>query len=307
MPKINVKKSIQINAPVEKVFNTLNDFHNWKAWSPWLITDPEATVTVNDDGKYYEWNGKRTGSGNMTVTNESAPNSVDYDLLFLKPWKSKAKVRFEFAAKDGGTEVSWFMDSSLPFFMFWMKKMMTAFIGMDYERGLNMLKEYIEDGEIKSKLEFLGDEQFPGGQFIGIKRHSTMDTFGPEMAKDFEKLMAYVEENKLEISGYPFSQYHKFDMVKQKVDYTGGVPVNKVPDNLPADFIVGNLPASKVHKVRHIGAYKHLGNAWTTLYTMQRNKEFKSVKNYHPFEMYINSPGEVAEKDLKTDICFAVK
>ena len=33
-------------------------------------------------------------------------------------------------------ELTWTMDSSLPFFLFWMKKSMEGFIGMDYDPGL---------------------------------------------------------------------------------------------------------------------------------------------------------------------------
>ena len=69
----------------------------------------------------------------------------------------------------------------------------------------------------------------------------------------------------------------------------------------------GEIPATKVHTLRHVGSYVHLGNAWTTLYSMQRNKEFKSAKGIHPFETYVNMPGQVPDKDLITDIHFPVK
>ncbi len=308
MPKIKVQKSITINAPVDKVFNTLNDFHTWSAWSPWLISEPEATVNVNEDGKYYEWIGNRIGSGNMTIEKETAPNTIECDLTFLKPWKSKAKTSFQMNPKgDNTTEVTWFMDSSLPFFMFWMKKTMTVFIGEDYKRGLNMLKEYIEDGKVKSSLDFIGRTNYEGCNYIGVKRETTMDAFGPEMRQDFEKLMTYCQKNNIQPAELPFSMYHKFDMVKKRVSYTGGMPVDAVPEDLPAEFISGTIPAIPIYKLRHTGAYKHLGNAWTTMYTMHRNKEVKLNKKVHPFELYINNPNEVAEEDLITDICFAVK
>ncbi len=307
MPKINVQKTITINAPAEKVFKTLNDFHHWPNWSPWLVTEPEAKVTVNEDGKYYEWVGNRTGSGNMTILNESAPKEINYDLTFLTPWKSTAKVKFECNPKGDSTEVTWFLDTSLPFFMFWMKKMMTAFLGQDYQRGLNMLKEYVEDGEINSNLDFIGNTAYEGCQYIGVKRESTMDTFGPEMKQDFEDLMTYCKDNGLEPSGLAFSIYHKFDMVKERVSYTGGVPLKNIPDNLPAKFMKGSIPATTIYKLRHTGAYKHLGNAWSTMYGMHRAKEIKPIKKIHPFELYVNNPNEVSEKELITDICFAVK
>ena len=307
MPKVNVQKSITINAPVEKVFKTLSDFHHWQAWSPWLVTEPEAKVKVNEDGKYYEWEGKRVGSGNMSIKQASAPDSIDYDLNFLKPWKSSSKVKFECQSKGKGTEVTWYMDSSLPFYMFWMKKMMIAYIGADYDRGLNMLKDYVEDGNIKSSLDFIGNTTYEGCQYIGIKGDSSMDTFGPEMQKDFEKLMAYCKDKGLEASGYPFSIYHKFDMVKNKVSYTGGVPLENIPDDLPAGFIKSEIPSVQIYKLRHVGAYKHLGNAWSTMYSMHRNKEIKPIKKIHPFELYVNGPNEVSEEKLITDICFAIK
>lgn len=308
MPKLKVQKSITIDAPIDKVYSRLNDFHHWLVWSPWLIAEPEAKVNVNEDGKYYEWEGNRVGSGNMTVEKENAPNAIEYDLTFLKPWKSKAKTSFQLREKGGDqTEVTWFMDSSLPFFMFWMKKMMVAFIGQDYERGLTMLKEYVEDGKVNSKLEFVGTETYDGCNYIGVKRDTTMDAFGPEMQEDFENLLQYCKDNNLEITSEPFSIYHKFDMVKQKVSYTGGVPVSTIPGNLPTRLMSGTIPATKIYRLRHVGAYKHLGNAWTTMYMMQRNKELKSSKKLHPFELYVNGPDEVSEDELITDICFALK
>jgi len=154
MPKMQIEKSTVIDAPVEKVYNVLSDFNQWKPWSPWLITEPEAKVTVAEDAKSYEWEGKRTGAGKMAITDESTNHSINIDLNFFKPWKSKAKVRFRIEHEGEGTKVTWFMDSSLPFFMFWMTKMMTALIGMDYDRGLSMLKEYAETGAVSTKLDF---------------------------------------------------------------------------------------------------------------------------------------------------------
>lgn len=114
MPKMHIVKTKQIDAPLSKVFSTLNDMSSWSKWSPWLITDPEATVEVAADNKSYSWEGNRVGSGHMSITKEDTNQSIDYDLTFLKPWKSKAKVKFTTKEKDGGTEVAWQMDSSLP-------------------------------------------------------------------------------------------------------------------------------------------------------------------------------------------------
>ena len=307
MPKTHVSKSIEIQAPPEKVFNTLNNFNHWSPWSPWLICEPEAMVKVAEDAKFYEWEGKRIGSGNMQITAENPHSTIDYDLMFLKPWKSKAKVRFKLIPEGEHTRATWIMDSSLPFFMFWMKRSMEAFIGMDFDRGLNMLKEYIEDGEVKSELKFVGKGSYPGCNYVGIKRDCTVSEVGKLMSADFDQLKDLAHANEGSLAGEPFSIYHKWDPVKQRVSYTAGFPVDNLPQNLPAGMITGSIPATETYTLRHIGPYQHLGNAWTTLMMMQRGKEFKPKKGFHPFETYVNSPEEVPASELITDIHFAVK
>ncbi len=307
MPKFTVSKSKHINASPEKVFSALNDFHAWREWSPWLIMDPSTKVDVAADNKSYEWNGKRTGSGNMKILSETANQSIDYDLNFIKPFKSHAGVNFEVEPSGDGTKVTWNMDSSLPFFMFFMKKMMVAMIGNDYERGLNLLKDYVEDGKIHSRLNFIGESEFPGCTYIGIKRTTGMEGAPKQMEADFNTLMEYASKlDGAHIEG-AFSQYHKWDFVKGIASFTSGVPVKEVPADLPSEMISGSLPKMKIHTLEHVGPYEHLGNAWTTMYSMQRGKEFKMRKDIHPFETYGNSPKDTDPKDLITHINFAVK
>lgn len=305
MPKMNVTKSITINAPQQKIKEFLADFHNWKNWSPWLICEPEATINYADDGKYYKWEGNRVGSGEMKVTAEN-DNRIDYDLTFLKPWKSKAKVAFNFKKEGSETKVNWTMDSSLPFFMFWMKKAMEIYVGMDYDRGLKMLKEELEKGKIDSALEFVGDTNFEGCNFIGIKTSTPFSKIGDAMTKDFSDLHEYINKNNIEASGLPFSEYQKFNIVKDKIVYVAGVPTNSKPDNLPENFFFGSLPKMKMHTVRHKGTYDHIGNAWTAIMMMERNKEFKKNKKAAPLEIYHNSPENTAPEDLVADISMPI-
>ena len=307
MPKMHISKSIDIKSDNEKLFNTLNNFENWSAWSPWLIQEPDAKVTVSEDGKSYAWEGNRTGSGNMQITGEKNLESIDYDLTFLKPWKSTAKVRFEFKPNGDHTTVTWSMDSGLPIFLFWMKKMMTAFVGMDYERGLNMLKEYVEEGEVHSKLDFKGQGQYPGCNFVGIKRTCNMNELSTAMQEDFGKLMEHFKGKEDQIAAQPFSMYHKWDVVNQKVHYTAGMPVKEKPSESPSGLIVGNIPATPTFSIKHTGPYMHLGNAWSTLIGMQRAKTFKANKSIHPFEVYLNDPSTVDKNQLETEVNFAVK
>ena len=81
MPAMHITRSIVIDKPISDIRNVVTDFHHWRPWSPWLIAEPEATLDVRADGKYYNWKGKRVGSGEMTVLYESH-DRIDYDLTF---------------------------------------------------------------------------------------------------------------------------------------------------------------------------------------------------------------------------------
>ncbi len=305
MPKIHISKSIRINTSKEKIKTFLADFHNWKNWSPWLICEPEATVNYAEDGKYYKWEGNRVGVGEMKVIKESE-DKIDYDLTFLKPFKSKAKVYFEFNEDGEGTKVTWLMDSALPFFLFWMKKSMITYVGMDYERGLKMLKEELEEGKVHSTLEFVGKNNFEACNFIGIKTETTFSNIGTSMEKDFTKLHEYMTAQNIEAVGMPFSEYQKFNAVKDKVVYVAGFPVKEKSGNLPNEFFYGSFPKLNMHTVRHVGKYDHLGNAWSAIMMMERSKEFKKNKKGFPLEIYKNDPTKTPAEELVVDISMPI-
>jgi predicted transcriptional regulator YdeE/uncharacterized protein YndB with AHSA1/START domain len=306
MPSFTITKSITIDATPEKIYSIISDYHHWPAWSPWLITEPGVNVEVKTDGKQYSWQGKRTGSGEMKMIKENAPQRMDMVVNFLKPWKSTSPVWFELKQQGQATEVTWGMTGSLPFFMFFMTKTMTAYLRMDYERGLRMLKDYVETGAVPSKLDFKGIKEYAGNKYIGIKTTCTMDTLSTKMADDFGKLSAWAAQNSGQIAGLGFSIYHTCDVEKGKVVYTSAFPVKEIPGQLPAGFISGSIPAIKVNTIAHIGAYQHLGNAWTTQYMMQRGKEYKSRKGIDPFEVYVSMPGQVPNDQLVTEVHFPV-
>ncbi|MBI9058766.1 MAG: SRPBCC family protein [Labilibaculum sp.] len=307
MPKTHVEKSITIAASADKVKSIITDFNKWKPWSPWFILEPETKESVSADGKSHKWDGKRIGSGIITIISES-DTLIRYDLKFLKPWKSESKTDFILEKVDENTTyLTWTMDDSLPFFMFWMKSMMERLIGMDYDRGLLMLKEYIEKGHVDAKLEFLGESQFEGINFVGIKSECTIDTIDESMTKDFKKIAEFAKENEDIVTCDWFSVYHKFDFNKNQVIYTSGVGIKSEVLKIPARMFEGSIPATKIHTVRHIGPYELSGNGWSAIMAMERAKEFKQNKKIPPMEFYRNSPIKTEPKDLISDICMAVK
>lgn len=307
MPKYTVIQSIQIEKPIKEVYKTVADFNTWKTWSPWIICEKEAKVNVKDD--FYDWEGKLVGAGNMQFTKKEENKSLDIDLTFLKPFKTKSLVGFEFIEDaEDKTTVNWIMEGSLPFFMFFMKQMMSNLIGLDFRRGLTMLKDYCETGEVHSDITYEGVMDYPATQYAGITREVSFDHIGQTMEQDFSKLMTYFKQNHADLMHTePLSLYHKWDMKNMKCKFTSVIPLSEIPVDLPKEFEVGKIDATKVYGCTHHGPYDFVGNAWAAMQTRARSKVFAQNKKKPPMEVYLNSPMDTAPNDLKSRILFPVK
>jgi hypothetical protein len=307
MPKFNVKKSITINAPIEKIHAVVRDFKQWPGWSPWLIAEPDCTLSYAEDGRSYSWDGKIVGSGENGIVANNPPASVDYRLVFIKPWKSVASASFELAEVAGGVRTTWSMESSIPFFLFWMKNMMASFIGMDYQRGLEMLKDYVETGSVPSKLEFVGREDFREFTYVGVKAECSSDDIGETMTRTMEQVKSLIKAGNLEPAGRAFSLYHKFDPIKKITIFTSGYPVAAEPSSLPSGMVTGTIKSMPVYSVKHTGPYRHLGNVWAAGMMHERAKVFRQNKKIGCLETYANEPGDTAENDLVTTVHLPAK
>lgn len=307
MPAISVKKSIVINAPVEKVYATVRNFQEWTPWSPWIIAEPDCPLDFPADGMSYSWNGTIIGSGSMTILDAKENHSIDYALEFLKPMKSKADVKFIFEPQSEGVKVTWTNDAKLPIFLFFFTKMFNSMVGMDYDRGLKMLKDYIETGSTKSILSFEGISTQNGFQYVGVNASCTLDEIDSSMKDSLCKVHGLIKDAGISPSGPPFAIYHKWDLSNLVTNYTLGIPLENIPSQLGAEFVSGEYPETPVYTIEHTGPYRHVGNAWSAGMFHSRSKVFKQVKKPHPFEIYVNDPEEVSEDEIVSKICFPCK
>jgi DNA gyrase inhibitor GyrI len=304
MPVFTVSKSIRIDAHVDRVYPLVRDFTSWPVWSPWLIAEPQAKMTYTADGRGYAWDGDITGSGEMEITGGDPPWSIDYRLTFLKPWKSVNKTAFHFAEHDGGTEVTWTMEGTLPWFMFWMKGMMSGWIGADYERGLKMLKDLAETGSVPSKLEFAGKQPVTGFKYVGVRSDCAIAEIGPVMERNFAKLVAWMESSGTTPAGPPFSITHRWDPVKGTASCTVAVPTDAAA---PEGFTGGEIPSCSAYVVKHTGSYHHLGNAWAAGIMHGRAKRFAADKKVPMFEIYDNDPARTPAAERVTRVHLPAK
>ena len=147
----SVQRSATIQAPPEKIFAVVNDFHRWTEWSPWEKLDPGMKRTQSGapsgKGAIYEWYGNsKAGAGRMEIIESTPAAKVGIQLDFIKPFEGHNIAEFTLAPKGETTNVTWTMHGPAPF----ISKLMQVFvsmdtmIGKDFEAGLANLKTVVE-------------------------------------------------------------------------------------------------------------------------------------------------------------------
>ncbi len=304
MPAYHVQRSLLIHAEPSTVFDTVADYGTWSKWSPWLTIDKEAVVKVTDDPRslksVYSWDGEFVGAGEIEHVELNRSRSISDEIRFTKPFKSKSDVSFEFEPAAGGTKVTWHMKGRLPWFMFWMKSNMQTFIGMDYERGLRMLKEFIETDNVLSDSVVVGVESFESRDVFGARSSAPTNDVGPTM----NAAMMKVESSKGSEADWAgvecISVYHPCDLKIGRFDFTVGYTVEN-PQTAPDGLEHCHIPGGQALHIRHTGSYDNLGNAWSGAHQYARYRKIKLAKRA-AFEIYRNSPDTTAAEDLITDI-----
>ncbi len=152
------QRSLVMNAPREKIYDQIIDFHKWTNWSPYEHKDPSLKRTFSGAesgvGAKYAWEGNDdVGQGTMDITQAKKPISINIDLHFDKPFKGDNQVVFSMVPQGEQTEVTWSMTGPNPF----MCKLMGSFMDIekmccdDFDKGLANLKNVVEKDTSSSK------------------------------------------------------------------------------------------------------------------------------------------------------------
>ena len=149
--EFRIERSQRMDAPPYVVFNLLNNFHRWPAWSPWEKLDPNMQKKHAGPefgtGASYEWTGNdEVGQGRMTITESVPAKRVVIKLEFVAPWEATNTTVFTLTPEGKAVDVTWAMEGHNNF----MAKAASLFmdldqlVGKDFERGLTTLKQVAE-------------------------------------------------------------------------------------------------------------------------------------------------------------------
>ena len=146
-----VQRATSIKAPADRIFPLINDFQQWRTWSPYENKDPAMNRSYEGaergKGAVYAWDGnKNVGSGRMEILEASVPSKITIKLDFFRPFEGHNTAEFTMLPQGDVTNLTWTMVGPAVF----MSKLMQVFInldhmiGRDFEAGLVNLKKLAE-------------------------------------------------------------------------------------------------------------------------------------------------------------------
>lgn len=148
--KFSMSRSIEIDAPIAMVFDSLTDLHEYEKWNPFPEGDPtNITEMVGAGlGSYMVWKGQKTGEGKMTITTIEPQQKIGIKMEFYRPMSGEGMVHWITNAKsDAKTEMIWTFDQDLTYFKRYFGLFMNVMMGKHFEKGLSNFKSLIESSK----------------------------------------------------------------------------------------------------------------------------------------------------------------
>jgi effector-binding domain-containing protein/uncharacterized protein YndB with AHSA1/START domain len=316
-----IERTKVVDADQETVFDALTDYKSWPKWSPWLMHEPETKLEFGEDNgqAWYAWDGQFVGSGKMQLVGVDAPNRIDNDLFFYKPFKSKAKTYFKLSEKNKQTEtkqtitkqteITWVMEASMPFFLRFMVPMIKKMVGNDYALGLAQFAGFVNSKSEHPTIEFVGKVDLEGSHYVCEEFKGHLPELQKAMETGYPKLMEFLAADDQDNVKQALAVYNKVNIKTMYFDCDIAATVNKpIENNSNSAYKNKFLAARTYFQVDVYGSYDFLELAWHAAMSHIRMHKIKMDNSAPSLEVYVGDPRtEKNSNKLLTSLYIPVK
>jgi effector-binding domain-containing protein len=306
--KLELERSMVINAPAQYAFEEVDVLQNWNKWSYWNTLDPNMKVSYSEQpngvGAYYSWESEQMGPGKLNITESVTNSSIKADLDFIE--NGTAKAWYNFQPESEGTKVTMGFASELGMNPLnrWRGVFMKSVMNTAFEHNLTKLKE-IAEAKPKFSVD-IADVNVEPMNYISIQHTMSpqdQDAVNKQMEKMYTELYGTLAKSKVESNGKPFCIYPKYS--EESMDMICAVPVPR-DAKLGSKYKISEGPGGRAIKATHLGNYATLTETYQQLdkYVEFRNLEISGA----PWEVYVTDP--TVEKDTAkwvTEVYYPVR
>lgn len=294
--KIQVKRSVIINAPETAIYNQINTLKNWSNWSHWHKMDPKMKIEYegpeSGTGAIYKWESEMdsVGKGTLTITDCKEPSQIMTSISFEGMGTSHGG--WEISPTSEGTSTSTFMTVELPFYgRIFPGLAIEKMLGQDFDRALSGLKQYCENLPPTPsqgwKVDTLTTKPV---KYLSVNVTCKPQEIGMKLGESYGKLSEEMMSQGIKQSGAVFAIYKSYS--PEKVEMIPAIPVTGACAT-KGEFIASETKSVKVMKVDYYGAYE--GTEKVHYFMDEWAKKNSLIINGEPWEEYVTDP--MVEKD----------
>ncbi len=145
-------------------------------------------------------------------------------------------------------------------------------------------------------------KEMPERKTIVVKTTTSVRELPAVLGGIYGELMGYLQKSELSMTGPPFVLYRNADMEALQIE--AGFPVDRAVTG-EGRIEGGAIPGGRVLSAIHTGSYATLEKTYTPVMTHIEKNGLKVTP--WMYELYLNSPDEVPEEQLQTEICFPLE
>ena len=308
--KVEVKESILVKAPVNMIFEQLNNLEKafvWSSWNDTLVENVFEGPECGVDNKQI-WEPNKKGEGSMTITESTEFSYIKQDLVM---GSKTSFVTWELEETEEGVLVTFGFESyqsKCPYSRFISVFLVKPMLEKNYIESLENLKTYVESLPVEPEKNWSISEvevkNFEKQFVLTIKDSSLMHEMKVKIDGMFDKLYLYIKENNIEILGHPYSKWFSYNMEDLSA-FEVGVPVPESTSGMD-NIVYKESYSGNVATLIHTGPYEASEHAWNTLQEYVKTNELKSIGA--PWETYIVGPkNEEDPTKFITQVSFPVE
>lgn len=307
----HVERSIIIERHVDVVFTAVTNMKERSEWDPWIEMEPDAKMLINMTpniiGSGFSWKGEVIGEGKLKITEFLSNRYIKSKIEFISPQKMEADVLWSFDEMNGDTKITWAFEGTLSYpIEKWYGIFLDKSMGPQFEKGLSNLKQFVEKiPDLTGRTGNIKTEIFNGLIALTIKDQCSISGATRSMISNYSSLRKYFKKNKIEMTGYPFTLYHKIENNYENVIFEFGFQIDmKIPGE--GDIRLIEIPKTKTVMASHYGHFK---TVTTTHFAIKKYIEENGLEqNGEPWELYISNPlKEPNQSKWETRVYFPIK
>ncbi len=311
--RVHVERNITIERPANMMFSLLNNYHYFEQWSPWSKRDPQAEFVISGPGAgvgaRMSWRGdpQLIGSGWQEITVSKPFEQIDVKLLF----DSQAVAHSSFRLKQSGvaTHIIWSFDSDVTAGLGFPETFLARFsglffntwIGGDFELGLANLKLFAESLPVSDFSETdIGQVKVQAQNILFVTSSSSQDSADIAMAMvaAYQQISEFMNNTGVQMSGQPMAITRAWEEGGYQFD--AAIPVDEIPDSLPAEIKAGVSPSGIAIRAVHHGTHDQMMPTYEKLaaYMAAHGLSQGTVS----WEHYISDPAKTEPGELITHV-----